>query len=258
MVDLKCDMGESFGAWKMGDDERVLPFISSANVACGFHGGDPRVMDQTVGAAVRLGVGIGAHPGFPDLVGFGRRDMALSPREAFTDVLYQIGALAGFCRRHGVPMQHVKPHGQLNNVAMTNPELAKAIVDAVYAFEPSLILVTYGGELLRAAEERGLAVAHEVYADRAYHQNGLLVSRKVPGAVITDAETVVRRAVKMVVEHRIETVDGGILDIVPDTICIHGDTPGAASLAAHVRAGLEAQAVQIRPMKEILSGRQLF
>lgn len=248
-------MGESFGAWRMGDDEHVLPSISSANVACGFHGGDPRVMDWTVKTAARLGVGIGAHPAFPDLVGFGRRDMAVTPDEAFTDVLYQIGALEGFCRRHGVSLQHVKPHGQLNNLAMIRPELATAIVGAVYAFEPSLILVTYGGELLRAAEARGLKVAHEVYADRAYHQNGLLVSRKVVGSVITDPETVVQRAVKMVVEHRIETADGGVLEIVPDTICIHGDTPGAADLAAHVRAGLEAAGVRIRPMKDVLASR---
>ncbi len=255
MVDLNCDMGESFGAWGMGDDEHVLPSISSANVACGFHGGDPRVMDQTIRAAARLGVGVGAHPAFPDLVGFGRRDIAVTADEAFTDVLYQIGALEGFCRRHGVGMQHVKPHGQLNNLAMVRFDLAEAIVDAVYAFDPSLILVTYGGELLRAAEARGLPVAHEVYADRAYHQNGLLVSRKAAGSVISDPETVVRRAIKMVVEHRIETVDGGVLDIVPDTICIHGDTPGAARLAAQVRSGLETAGVRILPMKDVLAGR---
>jgi UPF0271 protein len=255
MVDLNCDMGESFGAWTMGDDEHVLPSISSANVACGFHGGDPRVMDRTVEAAARLGIGIGAHPAFPDLVGFGRRDLAVSPDEAFTDVLYQVGALEGFCRRHRVPMQHVKPHGQLNNLAMTRPDLAEAIVDAVYAYDPALIMVTYGGELLRAAQLRGLRIAQEVYADRAYHQSGLLVSRKVPGSVIADPEIVVQRAVRMVVERRIESIDGGTLEIVPDTICIHGDTPGAASLAAQVRAGLEAAGVQVRPMKEVLSSR---
>ncbi len=254
-IDINCDMGESFGAWSMGEDEAVLYAISSANVACGFHAGDPRVMDRTVARAKALGVGVGAHPAFPDLVGFGRRNMALSREEAITDVLYQIGALSAFCRRHGVTLDHVKPHGQLNNLAMQDAGLAEAIVEAVAGYDPHLILVSYGGELARAAAERGLMIAREVYADRAYHENGMLVSRKVTGSVIHDPEEVVRRAVKMVVEGAIDTVEGSVLRVEPDTICVHGDTPGAAVLAKRLREALEAAGVAVRPLREVMAHR---
>lgn len=255
-VDINCDMGESFGAFRMGEDEQVLESISSANVACGFHGGDPRVMAETVRQAVARGVAVGAHPGFPDLVGFGRRDLKVSALEARTDVLYQVGALAGFCRRHGVQLSHVKPHGQLNNLAFHDQELAEAIVAGVADYEESLIVVAYGGWLKRAAEAAGLPVASEVFADRAYHPDGTLVSRKQQGAVILDPEHVVARAVDMVREGRVMAVDGTYIDLQVDTICVHGDTPGAADLARRLRQACQAAGIDVVPMAEVLKGRR--
>ncbi|TAM61886.1 LamB/YcsF family protein [bacterium] len=252
VVDLNCDMGESFGAWKMGDDERMFPSISSANVACGFHGGDPRVMARTVELAKRHGVAVGAHPAFPDLVGFGRRNLDVTPDEARTDVLYQIGALWGFCRRAGVALAHVKPHGQLNNLAMTNRVLADAIVAGVKDFDPELLVVAYGGEFAKAARAAGMRVAYEVFADREYNADGTLVSRRVAGAVITDPVRVVERAVAMVLDGHVRAVDGTVLEIPVHTICTHGDTPGAADLAARLRAGLEQAGVRIATMAEVV------
>lgn len=250
-VDLNCDMGESFGPWKMGDDEHVLRHISSANVACGFHGGDPRVMLQTVTRAKELGVQVGAHPGFPDLVGFGRRNMEVTAEQARTDVLYQIGALSGFCRRLGMTIQHVKPHGQLNNMAMVDPALAEAIVLGIKDFDPHLLVVAYGGEFARAAEKHGMRVAHEAFADREYHADGTLVSRRVPGSVITDPNRVVERAIQMVEDGCVDTMDGGRLDMVIETLCVHGDTPGAASLAATLREGFARAGIEVKPMAEV-------
>ncbi|NMP23787.1 LamB/YcsF family protein [Sulfobacillus harzensis] len=252
-VDLNCDMGESFGAWKMGDDENVLRHISSANVACGFHGGDPRIMGRTVELAKTYGVAVGAHPGFPDLVGFGRRNMDVTPEEARTDVLYQIGALAGFCRRFELPLQHVKPHGQLNNLAMHDRRLADAIVAGIADFSPDLLIVAYGGELARAAEARGMRVAYEAFADREYNPDGTLVSRRLPGAVITDPDRVVERAVRMVQDGAITAVDGSRLDFPIHTLCVHGDTPGAAGLVERLRRAFAEAQIQIVPMAEILS-----
>src|SRR5579872_1955528 len=252
LVDLNCDMGESFGAWKMGDDERMFPSISSANVACGFHAGDPRVMARTVEVAKRHGVAVGAHPSFPDLVGFGRRNLSVTPDEARTDVLYQIGALHAFCRRFGVPLQHVKPHGQLNNLAVTDRALADAIVAGIKDVDPDLLVVAYGGEFVKAAQAAGMRVAFEVFADREYNADGTLVSRRLPGAVITDPARVVERAVNMVLEGRVRAVDGTWLDIPVHTICTHGDTPGAADLAAQLRRALEQAGIRIAPMAEVV------
>ncbi len=247
-IDLNCDMGESFGAWKMGDDENVLRYISSANVACGFHGGDPRVMLETVVRAKELGVAVGAHPGFQDLVGFGRRNIDVTAEQARTDVLYQIGALSGFCRRLGIPLQHVKPHGQLNNMAMSDAVLAEAIVLGIKDFDPNLLVVAYGGELARAAEKHGMRLAHEAFADREYHANGTLVSRRVTGAVITDPSRVVERAIQMVEESAVQTVEGTRLHLTIDTLCVHGDTPGAAGLAEKLRQGLRDAGIEVKAM----------
>ncbi|TAM57587.1 LamB/YcsF family protein [bacterium] len=255
VIDLNCDMGESYGAWKMGDDERMFASISSANVACGFHGGDPRVMAHTVMMAKSHGVGVGAHPGFADLVGFGRRNLNVTPDEARTDVLYQIGALAGFCRRFGVPLQHVKPHGQLNNISLTDRALADAIVAGVKDFDPNLLIVSFGGEFARAAEAAGMRVAYEVFADREYNGDGSLVSRRQPGAVITDHARVVKRAVAMVLEGRVRAIDGAWLEIPMHTICLHGDTPGAAEVAIELRGALERAGVHIAPMSEVVHAR---
>lgn len=252
-VDLNCDMGESFGPWRMGDDEGVLPYVSSVNVACGFHAGDPRTMARTVAMARQYGVGVGAHPGFGDLVGFGRRDLSLTSDEARTDVLYQIGALYGFCRRFGVPLQHVKPHGQLNNLAMTNRQLADAIVLGVQDFDPSLPIVVYGGELAKAAEEHGLTVVHEVFADREYNPDGTLVPRKVAGAVITQAARVVERAVELVQTGRVTAADGTSLQLDVQTICVHGDTPGVVTLIQSVRDGFRRAGIEVVPMRKLLT-----
>lgn len=255
VIDLNCDMGESFGAWSKGEDERVLKSISSANVACGFHAGDPRVMEETVRIAAEGGVGIGAHPGFPDLVGFGRRDMKLTAEEVRTDVLYQLGALSGFCRKFGVSLQHVKPHGQLNNLAFHDRALAEAIVGGIADFSPDLIVVAYGGWLGRAAEAAGLTVAWEIFGDRAYNPDGTLVSRREEGAVIRDGDLVVKRAVAMVKEGRVQARDGSWVEVRADTVCVHGDTPGAADLTRRLREAFEAAGVHVAPMAEALLGR---
>lgn len=254
IVDINCDMGESFGVWHMGEDEHVMPYISSANVACGFHAGDPRVMAQTVERAQQHGVGVGAHPGFPDLVGFGRRNLDVTPDQARTDVLYQIGALAGFCRRFGVALQHVKPHGQLNNLCMANRTLADAIVAGIRDFDPSLIVVAYGGELVKAAEAAGMRVAYEVYADREYHSDGRLVSRRIAGAVIQDPDRVVKRAIGMVRDGRVKTIEGSWLELPVHTVCVHGDTPGAVELARRLREAFQNEGIAVRPMADVLNG----
>jgi UPF0271 protein len=253
-VDLNGDLGESFGPYRLGDDRRLLGCISSANVACGYHGGDPRVMDATVREAVARGVRVGAHPGFPDLVGFGRRDMRLSRDEARSDTTYQIGALHAFCRRHGTQLQHVKPHGQMNNLAFHDRDLAEAIVTAVADFDSHLILLSYGGWLARAAEAAGLPVAHEAYADRAYNADGTLVSRDLPGAVIHEPARVVERALDMVRDRRVRAVDGAWVDLRVDSICVHGDTPGAAELAAALREALAHAGVVVAPLSAIVGG----
>lgn len=252
-VDLNCDMGESFGSWKMGDDENVMQYISSANIACGFHGGDPRVMFQTVARAKELGVAVGAHPGFPDLVGFGRRNIDVTFDQARTDVLYQIGALSGFCRSLGVTLQHVKPHGQLNNMAMVDPALAEAIVLGIRDFDPNLLVVAYGGELAHAAEKHGMRLAHEAFADREYNSDGTLVSRRIPESVITDSVRVVERAIQMVEEGRIRTMDGSHIEMAIETLCVHGDTPGAAGLAAKLREGFKRAGIVVKPMAVVCS-----
>jgi UPF0271 protein len=254
-VDINCDMGESYGALRIGEDAEVFPWITSANVACGYHGGDPRTMASTVESAARFGVAVGAHPGFPDLAGFGRRYMHVSAEEARTDVLYQIGALHAFARAAGLQLQHVKPHGQLNNVAVRDVEIAEAIVDAVAAFDPALLLVSYGGELTRAAERRGLAVAHEGYADREYRADGTLVPRSQENAVIHDVGRIVARGIAMVREQRVTALTGEIVPLRVDTICVHGDTPGAGSIAKALHHGLRSTGIALRPMREVLVER---
>jgi len=246
-IDINSDLGESFGAYKIGNDAGLMKAITSANVACGFHGGDPTVLRDTIRLAKASGVAVGAHPSFPDLVGFGRRAMAVSARECEDFVLYQIAAVAGVAQAEGVKLQHVKAHGELFNVAAKDPELAGAIVRAVAAFDASLILFVFpASKILEAARAAGLRVAQEIFADRAYEPDGALVSRRKPGAVIHDADLVVARAVKMVKEQSIVAVDGKTIPIEADTICVHGDTPGSDVLAAKIRAGLESAGVSVK------------
>lgn len=245
-IDLNSDLGESFGAWPMGDDAALMASISSANIACGFHAGDPGTMRATIRLAQSHRVAIGAHPGFPDLAGFGRREIKASPQEVEDLVLYQVAALAGMAAAQGMRLQHVKAHGALYNMACRDRSLADAIARAVAACDRSLILFGLpGSELLRAGEQAGLRVAAEVFADRAYEPDGSLASRLKPGSVIHDAAAVVARAVQMVRDRQVVATDGTVIALSADTICLHGDTPGAADLARAVRAGLEAAGITI-------------
>jgi UPF0271 protein len=255
-IDLNSDMGESFGAYRLGNDEALLDVVTSANVACGFHGGDPQEMARTVTLAAHKGVAVGAHPSYPDLVGFGRREMAISPDEARNDVLYQIGAITAFCRIAGVELRHVKPHGALYNRAAVDERLAAAIAESVADFDKRLILVGQPGSALeRTARSSGVPFAREVFADRAYNADGTLAPRRLPGSVIANPAEVARRAVRMVVEGRVTAIDGSEIELGADTICIHGDTPGAPELARTVRRALEEAGVAILPLAEALARR---
>ena len=246
-VDLNADVGESFGAYSIGHDAALMRSVTSANVAAGFHAGDPVILRETIRLAHSHGVAVGAHPGFPDLVGFGRRDMQVTAREAEDLVLYQVAAVAGVAAAEGVRLQHVKPHGALFNMAARNPDLAGAIARATAGIDRRLILFgPPNSELLKAGRAAGLAVAAEVFADRAYEPSGALMSRLKPGALITDEAEVVARAIRMVTEHVVVAVDGSTLQMEADTICLHGDTPGADKLAARLRAGLEAAGILVR------------
>ena len=246
-IDLNSDVGESFGAYTIGHDAGLMTSITSANVAAGFHGGDPTVLRNTVRLAKQHGVAVGAHPGFPDLIGFGRRDLQVTPREAEDFVLYQVAAVAGVAAAEGVRLQHVKPHGALFTMAVKDARLADAIARAVAAFDKMLILFGLpGSEILKAGRASGLRVAAEVFADRGYEPDGQLASRRKPGAVIHDASLVVARAVRMVKERRVVAMDGTVVPLEADTMCVHGDTPGADQLAAKIRAGLEAAGVTVK------------
>ena len=250
-IDINSDVGESFGAYTIGHDAGLMRSITSANIAAGFHGGDPSVLRETIRQAKTHGVAVGAHPGFPDLVGFGRRELNVTPKEAEDFVLYQVAAVAGVAAAEGVAMQHVKPHGALFNMAVRNAELAAAIARGVAAFDRSLILFGLpGSEILNAGRQAGLRVAAEVFADRAYEPDGTLASRRKPGSVIHDADAVVARAVRMVKEKNVVAIDGSVVPLEADTICVHGDTPGSDQLAAKIRAGFEAAGVTVKAIGE--------
>lgn len=249
-VDLNCDVGESFGRYTLGADERILPHVTSANIACGFHAGDPVIMRRTVRLALRLGVAVGAHPGFPDLVGFGRRELQAGPEEVEAMVLYQVAALAGVAAAEGGRLRHVKPHGALYNMAARDRRLADAVARGVAAAGDGLILVGLSGScLLDAGRAAGLAVASEAFADRAYDAGGALRSRTLPGAVIGEADAVVARVLEMIRDGAVTAAGGDRVALRADTVCIHGDTPGAAALAAAVRAGLLAAGVAVEPLR---------
>ncbi len=235
-IDLNCDMGESFGAYRLGEDAAILPYITSANIACGFHAGDPGVMDETVRLAAQAGVRVGAHPGYPDLQGFGRREMSLSPAEAETMTLYQIGALAGFARAYGAELTHVKPHGALYNQAAKDRALAAALARAVRRFSPSLILVGLAGSaLVEAGEEAGLVTWAEGFVDRAYNPDGSLRSRKLPGALLETAGEAAAQALRIANQGIEITVEGRTTFRKVDTLCLHGDGPHALEFARAVK-----------------------
>lgn len=245
-IDLNADVGESLGAWSLGEDEALIPLVSSVNVAAGLHAGDPVVMERTVAIAARAGIAIGAHPGYPDLAGFGRRAMALSPAEIEASVLYQVGAVAAFARAAGIDLRHVKAHGALYNRAAHDAEAAAAIARAVRRFSPSLVLVGLAGSALVAAgREAGLAVAEEAFADRGYEPDGSLRSRDLPGAVLDDPAAAAAQALA-IMRGVVTASDGSALAVRADTLCVHGDLPGAAARARAVRDALLAAGVDIR------------
>ncbi len=248
-IDLNSDLGESFGRYTLGLDDQVIPLVSSVNVACGMHAGDPAVMRRTVKLAAEAGVAVGAHPGYPDLQGFGRRDIAMSPDEAYDYILYQIGALQAFCHAAGARMHHVKPHGQLYNRAAVDPELARAVAAAVHDANLDLVLVGLANsELIRAGQAEGIRTAQEFFADRNYTDEGLLVSRKLPDAVITDEDFAVARVVRAVKEGAIESASGKLITVKPDTICIHGDNVHALEFAGKIRTALTEAGVEVKPV----------
>jgi UPF0271 protein len=243
-------MGESFGHFKVGHDAEIMPFITSANIACGFHAGDPMVMARTVKLAKRNDVAVGAHPGFPDLAGFGRRNMEFSKEEITNIVIYQIGALEAFTGASGTVLQHIKPHGALYNAAAKNEAYIEAIIEAACAVDPkSVLFALAGSRMAKMAEEAGMRVAHEVFADRAYTPDGSLVSRSMAGAIIKDAKLVAKRAMRMVKERRIVAVNGHAVEFDKvHTICVHGDTLGAVDLARAIKEALLAAKIEVVPV----------
>ena len=252
-IDLNCDLGESFGNYKIGLDDEVIRHISSANVACGFHASDPLVMQKTVALAKENGVCIGAHPGFPDLVGFGRRNMSVSPAEAKALVQYQIGALDAFCKAAGVKLCHVKPHGALYNMAGKDEILAQAVCEGIFEYDSNLILLGLSGsKMIEAGKKIGLRTASEVFADRAYEADGSLVARSKPGAVITDENLAVSRVVEMVKNGRVTSITGNEIEIKADSICLHGDGVKAVEFAKRIKEKLLKNDVEIVPLRELV------
>jgi UPF0271 protein len=249
-VDLNADLGEAFGAYAMGADEAVLAYVSSANVACGFHAGDPMVIDRTVARAVRAGVAVGAHPSHFDLRGFGRREIAADPAEVEADVVYQVGAVAAFARAHGSHLTHVKPHGALYNQAARDEALARAVARGTARVSRELVLVGLAGSaaMRRAAEAEGLRFAAEAFADRAYDAEGRLVPRSRPGALITDPASAAAKAVRIVCEGRVAAIDGTTVEMAADTLCLHGDNPHALEIARAVREALDAEGVTVQAL----------
>jgi len=253
-VDLNADLGESFGAYTIGMDEEVLKYITSANIACGFHAGDPVVMQKTVELAVKNGTAVGAHPGYPDLQGFGRRNMVISAEEAKAYIKYQIGALNAFAASCGVKLQHVKPHGAFYNAAAKDSKLAEAICQGIYEVNPELILLGLAGsEHIKAAEKIGLRCASEVFADRGYMDDGTLVPRKMPGAMIHDTKIAIERTVKMVKDGTVETINGNIIPIKADSICVHGDNPDAVAFVKEIKEKLEAEGVEVTNIANVIA-----
>lgn len=245
-IDLNCDMGESFGAWTMGNDAAVMPYVTSANIACGFHAGDPATMRKTVANAVRHGVALGAHPGLPDLAGFGRRAMVISPDDVYDLVVVQVGALAAVAATQGARLHHVKAHGALYNMASSQPDIAAAIAAAVHDIDRNLILYALANSVqVQAGREAGLVVAQEVFADRSYQNNGLLTPRTQPGAMITDVKEATAQVLQMVQHGTVTAQDGTSVAVTADTLCLHGDQAGAVEFARHIRQALEQEDVKI-------------
>jgi UPF0271 protein len=249
-IDLNSDIGESFGVYRVGNDDALLRLITSANVACGCHAGDPMVMDRVICLAKELGVAVGAHPGYPDLQGFGRRKMSLSPDEVQHYVTYQLGALEAFARSHGVHLQHIKPHGALSNLCQHDRNTSRAICRAVHAFDPSLLVFACAGSALgEEAAAMGLSVVWEIYADRAYLDDLSLVPRSQPGAMITDEDLAAARCIRMVKEGLVTTITGRDVPIQGDTLCVHGDSQKALAFAEHIHAAFSREGITVRRIR---------
>jgi UPF0271 protein len=252
-VDLNCDMGEGFGAWRIDISPEVLVRISSANIACGFHAGDPMVMEETVNLCKQHQVAVGAHPGFPDLMGFGRREMKISAKEARNYLLYQVGALWAFCTSVGLELQHVKPHGALYNMAAYDEGLAQGIIDGLLSLRPQPILLALSGSrFAKMAEDAGLRVGHEVFADRAYSRDGTLVPRGREGAVIHDPEVIAQRAGRMVKEGEVQTINGEVIKLKADSICVHGDNPQAKEIVVRLTEAFDQAGIKVVPLRELV------
>jgi UPF0271 protein len=253
-IDINCDLGESYGEFTVGNDAGIMPYITSANIACGFHAGDPLTMARTINLAKKHKVAVGAHPGYPDIMGFGRREMQLTREETMSYTIYQVSALSGFARTVNVKLQHVKPHGALYNTAARDENLSKAIVEAVRALDESLIVFAPPNSILaKTATRKGLRIACEFFADRAYNSDGSLVSRKQPNAVIQDPRKVVERAVRVAKDGTVIAVDGEAASLGEvHTICVHGDTPAAVRLAQALKRGLTRKGIEVVPVDNFL------
>ena len=249
-IDINCDLGESYGVFKIGNDEKVMSHITSANIACGFHAGDPTTIAHTISIAKKHGVAVGAHPGYPDIMGFGRREMQLTSEDAKNYTLYQVSALQGFAKVASLNLQHVKPHGALYNMAVKDERLSNAIVEAIKALDTELIVFAPPNSTLsEVAAKQGLRVAHEFFADRAYNSDGSLVSRKHSNAIIQNSKKVVERVVKAVEDGTVATANGEVLDIGKvHTVCVHGDTPTALELAEEIKKGLIRAGIEVKPV----------
>ncbi|MBA2875543.1 LamB/YcsF family protein [Thermaerobacillus caldiproteolyticus] len=250
-IDINCDFGESFGAYRIGEEEAILDYVTSVNIACGFHAGDPIVMRKTVQMALSRGIAVGAHPGFPDLLGFGRRNIDVTPDEVYAYVVYQVGALSAFVKAEGGELTHVKPHGALYNMSAKDVPLAEAIAKAVYDIDPTLILYGLAGsELITAGKKIGLKTASEVFADRTYQQDGSLTQRSDPNALIADEREAVRQVMRMVQEGRVRSLQGIDVSIEAETVCIHGDGAKAVIFAKQLYETLQDAGVEIRPFSD--------
>jgi UPF0271 protein len=255
-IDINCDMGESFGAYTLGLDEEVIKYITSANIACGYHAGDPLVMEQTIALAKEHGVSVGAHPGFPDLMGFGRRNIDATLPEIRGYMVYQIGALQAFAKAQGLKVAHVKPHGALYLMAVEDEEISEAVVESIASVDKDLIFVALAGskgeKMTKIGEKVGLRVAYEAFPDRAYTPDGTLVSRRQPGAVIKDPDVVAQRALMMAQEGKVVAIDGKEIPFRPETLCVHGDTPGAVNLVRKIRQTLTGAGVEVIPLSKFV------
>ncbi|MCD4676077.1 MAG: LamB/YcsF family protein [Desulfobacula sp.] len=254
-MDLNCDMGESFGNYKIGLDDEVIKHITSANIACGWHAGDPLVMNHTVGIAKQHNVGCGAHPGFPDLLGFGRRNMDCTPKEIKNYIIYQVGALKAFCNMHKVKMTHVKPHGNLYLTAVQDENIAQAVAEAIVSVDQDLWYVALAGDMgermRKVGQQVGLRVVYEAFPDRAYTPDGNLLSRRQPGAVIKDPQAVTERTILMAKERKIIAIDGSTIEIDVESLCVHGDNPSAEDLVKGIKEGMEKEGVEVKPMRAV-------